>query len=287
MKKRLFCLILAVILFNAGFSQSVHAAFQFTSVTRTLDAFISQYETGVSVYYENLETGYTYAYDANRLYYSASLIKAPYALYLYDQLSDLSQERIYTEDNYRGGGGVIKRTPFETVYTEAELLEYAITHSDNIAFRMLLEAHGTAGFKKWTAERGGETKNLHNLTGANMTLLEAAFFMRLIYEFIETPGENNEKLKKDLLNASFPYIQTPYPFAHKYGLWEAAHHDMGIVYDKSPYILIIMTDRGSSEEPITDETRAIFREISTAVQEVNYYITSIPFIIYKYGLYLY
>jgi beta-lactamase class A len=278
MKKLLFILLIVIITSQAAAvladeSQTLitaHKKHAFLSFTHELDSFMRQYnDPGISIYYENLESGYRYFYNENKIYYSASIIKAPYALYLYQQSIDMSRLHTYTENFYRPGAGVIKRMSPGSVFTGAELLEYSVVRSDNIAFRMLLSAYGTEGFTQWVADLGGETQRLRNLTGADMTVMDAAFFMRQIYDYIEAPGENNAKLKKDMLNATFPYIQTQYPFAHKYGLWDEAHHDMGIVYAQSPYILIIMTNKGSSEPPLNPNNRVIFREISEKMYEIN------------------
>jgi beta-lactamase class A len=232
-----------------------------------------------------LETGFVYAFNEQRLYYSASLNKAPYALYLYETLEDLDTVHIYTEDMYREGAGIIKKMEPGAELTDAELLEYAVRLSDNVAFRMLIRVYGVEGFKVWLNEKGMDTTHIRNLTNANLTVLDAAFITQLLYKYIESPGERNAKLKMDLLTSAFPYIQTGYPFAHKYGLWDEAHHDMGIIYAPSPYILVVMTDRGSSEEPVLPETRVIFWEISAKIQEVNDYLIQRAFTIHNQGRY--
>jgi beta-lactamase class A len=241
----------------------------YITLNRELNTAIAGYGPRVSVYYENIEYGFTYAYNADKLYYSASLIKSPYVHYLYETLPGLNTAHTYGVHLYRGGGGIVKKMQPGTVLTEAELLEYSITYSDNAAFRMLINAHGTESFKNWVAEKGGNTQHLHNITGAYMTARDAAFFMRNTYDFLETPGERNTKFKNDLLNSAFPYIQTPYPLAHKYGLWNGAFHDMGIVYAESPYILVIMTEYGASEGGTSPEARSIFRDISKRIQAAN------------------
>jgi beta-lactamase class A len=182
---------------------------------------------------------------------------------------------VYTEERFREGAGVLRRLPFGSVINEADMLDYTVRVSDNAAFRMLLAAYGADGFKDWVAEKGGRTQHLHNITWAHMTVNDAAFFTRLMHEYIQTDGERNAAFEQSLLESIFPYIHTAHPLAHKHGNWDDALHDMGIVYAPSPYILVIFTDMGCSEIWPGAAERAVFREISQKMEEANERVVSV------------
>jgi hypothetical protein len=61
-------------------------------------------------------------------------------------------------------------------------------------------------------------------------------------------------MKEAMIGSNYPVLipagVSPTVAAHKYGWDEDSYHDMGIVYDEHPYILVIMTDldEGRSKE---------------------------------------
>jgi hypothetical protein len=72
-----------------------------------------------------------------------------------------------------------------------------------------------------------------------------------------------ETMMKSTHIVMIPYAVSPTPCAHKYGWDEDAYHDMAIVYDEHPYILVVMTDLddGGSEE--NSYIRSIVRSIQS------------------------
>ena len=57
----------------------------FVPPTHELDNLLSRFGNDLSVYFENLETGFVYRYNADRVYFSASVPKASFALYIYQK----------------------------------------------------------------------------------------------------------------------------------------------------------------------------------------------------------
>jgi hypothetical protein len=62
-------------------------------------------------------------------------------------------------------------------------------------------------------------------------------------------------------NVLIPYSVSPLPCAHKYGWDEASYHDMAIVYDEHPYILVIMTDLDQGGSEVNGYIRDVVRMI--------------------------
>lgn len=234
-----------------------------------LDKIINTYCSTVSVYYENIETGYTYCYNVNKLYFSASVIKAPYSLFIYqlaeENAADLNSIHTYTSDDYRGGTGIIKTMKVGSRFTEQDLLKYAIQKSDNIAFGMLIKKYGISNFKDFITNMGGNADNIKTVTSANMTAQEAGLYIREIYKYIQSDGNYSNQFKQDLMSTTNPIIISDFPIARKYGWANKSFHDMAIVYSDSPYILVIMSEL----EDGTSSDFEIFKDISLKIQDFN------------------
>lgn len=223
----------------------------------------------ISIYYENIETGYIYRYNADKVYYSASVIKAPFALYVYTLAesgsANLTDTYAYTSHVYRDGTGIIKNMTVGTAFTINELLEYSIRKSDNIAFRMLIEKYGAKEYRQFVEDMGGNTDFLTSVELADMTANEAGLFAKEIYKYIESDSKYSNQFKTDLMSTINPMIISDHPIARKYGWSKKSFHDMAIVYAGSPYILIIMTDHENG----TTQDFIMFREISKLIQQLN------------------
>ena len=244
----------------------------FTPPTQELDNLLRRFGNNLSVYFENLETGFVYRYNANRVYFSASVPKASFALYIYQKAergeTDLDSIHTFTRADYMGGSGVIRhRYRPGATFTQRELLRLNLSESDNIATLMLIRIHGLAGYRQFISDIGGTTSFVQNrVMNSNLTANEAGLFAREIFQYIESEGRYSEEFRAHLLDNQFPFIISDYPVASKTG-WTRpiAWHDMAIVYAPSPYILVILSARdGWSERDYRE-----FAEISLAFQRFN------------------
>ena len=57
----------------------------FMPSTGHLSSFLRPFDNQLSVYYRNMETGFSFVFNTGRRYFSASTKKAPFALYLYER----------------------------------------------------------------------------------------------------------------------------------------------------------------------------------------------------------
>ncbi|MCL2285825.1 MAG: class A beta-lactamase-related serine hydrolase [Firmicutes bacterium] len=243
-----------------------------TPPTYELDALLIRHGDYLSVFFQNIETGFTYTYNADRVYFSASVPKAVYALYLF-QLAEkgiicLDSIHTFTYADANWGSGIIQRRySFSATFTLRELLRLNISESDNVATLMLRRIYGLDGYKEFIAKMGGNPGLVGcRVMNSNLTANEAGLFAGEIFAYIESGGKYSQEFKEHLLNNQFPFIVSCYPVASKTG-WTnpTAWHDMAIVYAPSPYILVIL----SAREGWADEDYADFAEISMAFQEFN------------------
>ena len=211
----------------------------FPPPTDELDDLLSRHNN-LSVYFKNLDTGFVYLHHADRIFMGASVSKAPFSLYIYQK----------AEEN-------------ETELDERQkrLLRLNLSHSDNDATLSLARMHGTAGYRQFVADLGGNPDFvISSVMGSRLTAAEAGLFAKAIYAYIESEGRYSTEMKTHLLDNQFPFIVSEYPVASKSGFTPTVLHDMAIVYAPSPYILVILSQRASLRT---------FEEISMAFQAFN------------------
>lgn len=238
-----------------------------------LDTLLSRFGNGLSVYFENLETGFVYRYNTARRYFGASISKAPFALYIYQKAErgeiDLDETLTFTYADANWGSGIIAHHyPFGTEFTIRELLRLNISESDNVATLMLRRHFGIAGFRNFITELGANPNNIgDNIMNAMLTPNDAGIFAREIFRYIESDGKYSAEFKLALMNNRFPFIFSGYHVASKTG-WTApsAWHDMAIVYAPSPFVLVIF----SSREGWTEQDFQDFSDISKLFHQFNH-----------------
>lgn len=244
----------------------------FAPSTRGLENFMRQFGDNISVYYENLATGFTFRHNAEQVFFGASATKVNFALYIYHKAelgkTCLNSVHFYTAGDYWGGSGVIRqRYNVGASFTQRELLHLMLSPSDNIATRILRRVHGLEGFREFIESIGGNTHFIQTLTFSYLSADEAGLIMREIYRFIAAGGTYSHEFKANLLANRYPFIISDHPVGSKSG-WASnfgrAYHDMAIVFAPSPYVLTILSNKVG-----TYSDRRAFEAISMFIQEFN------------------
>jgi len=232
--------------------------------------------------YYDLTTGETIGYNNNIVYYSASLIKAPYIYSVLLEISEFEKtaerdadgkivyregeekynlDEIWTFDPatmMEAGSGELQSKPAGTQLTWKELFAYVLLYSDNVAWNQIMDRFGFGTFYSLVGQLGiqGTASDFMDLS-----VDDCIKFMKEIYKFFETGDpyaqfmkENMMKSKHDvMICASYPEDTVP----HKYGWDTDSYHDMAIIYDERPYILVFMSDMHDG----TDADNAYIKEI--------------------------
>lgn len=176
--------------------------------------YIENNNYDISFGYYNLITGESYLYNEDKVYFAASLIKIVEALYLYE--NDLVTDKIKP---------YVKKT---------------ITVSNNDAHHYLQRVIGQDNLKKYGENLGAK----HVLAGGSCcgktTVNEQLIFLKKLYEITKV---DNEELKSWFINDYVNNIKfsDDIKVMHKYGLYDNVYHNVGIVLDEEPYIVIILT----------------------------------------------
>ncbi|MEG2814199.1 MAG: serine hydrolase [Oscillospiraceae bacterium] len=229
-------------------------------------------KNSISVYYEDLYSKNVYSYNTQQKYFIASIIKAPYCMYLYQLASeaklDLNEKLLLEPKHIKPGTGKLKEIDAETLPKEfsiKELISYSILHSDNSAMDLLLDFYPHSGYQKYANSIGiTNPKDVKYVVNGDICATDAAIYAKALYHFIETNPYGLE-LKKDMLETINPMIVSKNPVARKYGWGEKSFHDMAIVYAKNPYVLVILSDH----EAGTQKDYQMFSEITRILEKTQ------------------
>ena len=242
-----------------------------------------QGSTNASFMAIDLASGKTLACQPDTALYIASAIKAPYALYVCRQLDAgnvFEDEAIeYLEKFYDEGSGNIKSAQPGTMYRLDYLLQESILHSDNIAYRLLVNRCGKEDFNSMLDSLG--ITGMH-FTATNIwpkaTPRELALCWNEIYNYIQSGAPHSALLAQILTNSSayspirkaFVYQRT---VAAKYGWDQSSYVDAGIVYSaegQPQYLLALLTENGELENGgALAITTKLIRQIDAAMASMQ------------------
>jgi len=249
----------------------------------------------IAVSYRDMERGTAYSYNGDTVFFSASLIKAPYIYTMLHQIAqyneikkanptndptvgktltqeiwdkyDLERKITVTEDMVEKGSGKIKDMDLTggKEFTVLELIEYSIKVSDNTAFRILRNEFGYDYF--WSVSRQLGIQSVFTSFN-NMTADEACIYLAAIYDFAKDYPSEGGVLINLMKNANHQVLITkavsnPYAVAHKYG-WDAdSYHDMALVYGDAPFAVCVMTnfDFSVNDDDLNAYIRSLISEI--------------------------
>lgn len=180
---------------------------------------------------------------------------------------DLSRQWTYDADAmFKEGSGEIQFMENGTVMTYRELVEYALLYSDNVAFAELRKLYGMDSFNQKVRELGIEGTAYGFM---QLTAEDCGKFMTEIYHFFETRSEYAllmrdcmTRSKHTVMIVSALYGKT---VAHKYGWDIGAYHDMAVVLDEHPYVLVIMTDLENGGQ----DANAFIQKIAKLTDEIH------------------
>ena len=244
----------------------------FTPPAYELEYFMQQFGGQISIFYENMASGFTFSYNPHRVFFGASATKLPFAIYIYLKTeagyASMNSTAAFIEADFWEGSGVIRhRYQLGTVFNQQRLLNLMLVPSDNIATRMLRRMHGLNGYREWVESIGANPEFVHNLTYSHLSAYDSGIFLRIAYEYINSGGRYSHDLKNNMLANRYAFITSDHPVASKSG-WAANHgaawHDMALVFAPSPYSLSLLSSLSGNYRELQ-----FYRAISMAIQEFN------------------
>ena len=223
-----------------------------------------------SFLYKDIYTGFTISYNEEGTIFTASTIKAPAMIYLYEQASqgkiDLNEELTYTKNFYSDGSGRLKNMELNSKHKVIDLIEYSIHDSDNIAYKMLMNRYGKDNIYNFWKELGTTNIFKYDTVWGITSAKDAAIYMQELYDFYIDNDTYGETLMKHFKNAQWKQISNKdrkYNTANKGGWSEATFHDVAIVFEENPYILVILSNTGETD------FNYLFKNTSQLVGEIH------------------
>jgi Beta-lactamase class A len=249
----------------------------------TIEKVIEEEKPRIALYYEDIMNGYKFAFNADEAFDSASLIKLPFSLAIFEKATeeyeknkdvegevalkyDLNQKFTYTSAAYQSGSGKIITEPEDTEYTHLQLFEYLLLYSDNVAYNELRNGYGFEEFREMVY-RIGATSMYKTLS--NMSAADGGKILKEVYNFtsnVSNPSPYAELMLNSMVESAhtvmISYAVHPTKTAHKYG-WDAgAYHDMGIVYDNKPYALVFLSNMEQGGKEVNEYVQSVVKLIA-------------------------
>ena len=218
---------------------------EYKSIEKAVLSAVGKYKDKIGIVYYNLETGTKYSLNEDKNFISASVKKLPMVMSAADDIQDnkLSKDKLLSYNratDYEEGTGILQgRTNLKVIKTE-EAMKLSIIYSDNIAYNILKDYTSIYVYDYIEKNTGIKT----NIRG-NMTAEQSYLILRKLYE-----NKNNNPYYNKIIGWM---KQTPFEermareipneeVAHKIGTNMNCVHDVGIIYAKDPYILVVMTE---------------------------------------------
>ncbi len=277
-KKIMLVLLLLVVIFAAHRPGDRHARKpvpeppNYGPLLNQIQDYLAGQPGTYGLYFSDLVSGREFGYNALTPFHAASTFKLPMNLYLYRQADrgviDLKEQLTLEERHLEGGTGILKNEKTGTIHSIAQLAEYSIIHSDNIATNMLLEKLERKRVKNFMRTLGAKVVS----DEANTTCPYDLFlYMRETIEFSRSNSLNSTLLLNHLFNSRHKErIPAPLPegtrVANKVGTWPPEHtyNDVAyVVHPQRPYILAIT----SKDTPGYGEALVVIRHLSKMVYD--------------------
>lgn len=217
------------------------------NIKQEISNFIKSKNYQVSIYYEDILTGFTYTYNPKTIYYGCSLIKLVDALYLINKAIvgeiDLDKETITYTANYKASDSIkmAKRKIGEKVSLR-DLIDYAISVSDNTAHFMLIDYIGINNLKAYGKSLGAKVILTGGDSFGNQTAEDTNIYLKEAYKIINENSEYGPFLKKIMdNNERNAFNKENIKIYHKYGSYGPNYHDIGLSLENYPYTISILT----------------------------------------------
>ncbi|HLD29609.1 MAG TPA: serine hydrolase [bacterium] len=237
---------------------------QFDQLKLSLSQYTENFPGKISVFIKDLKTGEALEINANQLFASASLVKIPLmaAVFAEEKRGNLLQDEklLCRKRNYTRGSGQLKYCGIGKKFKISELMDYMITHSDNVATNMLTDKLGLEtisgiftrdfGLKITNMDRSimdlrARRKGIENYTTAREMgeLLDKIYTGELVSK--RASGEMLAILRNQQIADRIPkYLPKELVIAHKTGLMRNSCHDAGIVFTQNgDFIVVVLTEK--------------------------------------------
>ena len=238
-----------------------------------LNSYMSKYNIGFK--YQEKTLDYELSSKSSQVFYGASLIKLVDAIYLLDNDIDLSLTKKY-ESKYRipFSDKMAKRSIGEDISLN-DLMNYAISVSDNTAHLMLIDYIGFSKLQEYGKNLGGKVILQGGDKFGNQTADDMMIYLNRAYELINTK-DNGHLLKEAMLNTEVNYLNfDDVVLGHKYGSWDVYFHDVGIYFSDKPYLIAVLSTSDKNKNVVTEISKKVYNIHNTLINNKTNYCKNI------------
>lgn len=225
------------------------------SLSQAFETIASQESGDFGIYCSVQETGEEAGYQQDKPFVAASCYKLFLVMYVYESAAagqvDLDQVIVYSSSDTTDGTGAIQFMPVGTPFTVRQLCKYAITHSDNIAARMLRRTFGYEAYRDYAGSLGCPVSSVPD--GRNYTTArELGVVLRRIVDFAAGNSLGQEViqfLKDDIYRSRIPAgVPSGVPVGNKVGDYEGYANDAAIIFtEDTPYFLVVLSSGAAGD----------------------------------------
>jgi beta-lactamase class A len=254
----------------------------FENMSAEIEKAARAYPARVAVIVKDLSRGFTYSYHGDDLFPSASLIKVPIMVGVFEKIHNgrlsLHSKLKLRRSTRMGGSGSIKWRSDGTRFTVRQLLEQMMQRSDNTAMLLLIDEIGMGFLQNFFPTMGlvyteiypeglrltsGRVRYENYTTAREMAMLfEKAYRGELVNNFASELMLDIMKGKKGKTRLA-KKLPVGWEIAHKTGLLRRSCHDVGVVYSPNgDYVIAVLTGRNASY--------ARAKDFITRVGEITY-----------------
>ena len=211
-----------------------------------MNRLVKNYKRNCAVLLTAADGTVLYSYQPDTAISGASLIKLPYVYFCCQQLSagvrTLQDSVTYTSSWYHGGSGIIRKNGYNKTYTVAQLIDYALRYSDNVAYDMLVYLFGMQGFNDMVRDWGFSVQ-----IGATHFPPVTARFMTAAMMKMQAASQYGKcwQIAWDALTGSVQsYVRDTLGItgtAVKYGLISTQYHETCYIPGEVPCTLVILS----------------------------------------------
>ena len=251
-------------------SQDQYSDDMWQLVDKTL-GFLGNRVLNMGIYYYDLYSDAFFAINPADSFRSASTAKVFTLMAMYDAVEkgelNLEQEVAFTEDDYEAGSGIIRHMDEPEnlgSFSLDELAEYALIHSDNIAYHMIMRTVGPEQVYDYYESVIGHP------TDRNQTEMSAAGAKALLLHLYNHDNsyfsQMIETMRYSVYRNALPRYLPKYSVSNKIGFFDEVFHDMGIVHDsENPYLMAVFSE--NIREDFDDEPADLLAELAKLIDE--------------------
>jgi beta-lactamase class A len=240
---------------------------------RVIEQALGDDKDGASVVVKRLTDGTMARWNADRVYYAASLYKLAvlYEAFRQRKLGTLSFERAVpvTEAYVAQDLGTLTRLPRtpEGGLAIGEAVRGMVTLSDNTSATILLDVLGHRNIDA-TLQALGLTSTSVNTTDLPTTAADMARLMEAIVRGEGLDAQSAQEMLALLLaqetRAGIPRgIPQGVQVGNKTGTWPGATHDVAVVLAPTgPYVIAVLTEGSWAWNPITRVSQAVYQYLA-------------------------